>query len=125
MRSPFVDDILSDLHRSIDRVAQALLPEHPQLAAAMRAHATRLPPPPATARVRPPRAIPPLAYRALDVGLLDGDELDRLLVRDARARALLRARGRGYNDGSPSDSLSSLGSTTGGGPSRRGASACR
>lgn len=128
MRSPFHDDILSELHASIDRVAQALLPEHPQLAAAMRAHATRLPAPPAPSSptARAPRAVPPLAYRALDEGLLDGEELDRLLVRHQRAQALLRARKRGgYSDGSPSASLSSMGSTRDGGPSRRGASACR
>lgn len=126
MRSPFVDDLLTDLHDTIERVVVALLPDHPQLAAAMRAHATRLPTPPPTGnryRGRPLRALSPLAYRALDRGLIDAAELDRLLVRYARAKALIR--GSPYSDGSPSASLSSVGSTTGGGPSRRGASACR
>jgi hypothetical protein len=121
MRSSFTDDLLADLHQSIDRVVQALVTaHHPQLAAAMRAHATGLPPPPPTGvAMRPRRSLEPLAYRALDLGLLDAAELDRLLLRYRRAKAVL------YSDGSPSCSLSSAGSTTVGGPSRRGASACR
>jgi hypothetical protein len=92
-------DLLTDLHRSIDRVAEDLAPDRPSLAAALRKRAAYLPRPeeltvgpPPTSGEQACAALSPLMYQALDEGVLDAREFDALMVRRARAARVLGAR---------------------------------
>ena len=93
-------ELLTDLHRSIDRVAEELVRDRPALAAALRQRASWIPRPEEVVDPpRPPaneacRAIPPLLYDALDAGAIDGAKFDALMITQKRARDALAARAR-------------------------------
>jgi hypothetical protein len=93
-----IGHLLTDIHRSIDRLAEDLSRDRPDLAAALRKEAALIPkpdvaPPPPSPRA-PPSAtqLGPLLYRALDEGLLPHQRFDALMVRRARAAGILRNR---------------------------------
>jgi len=73
--------VLAHLQDSLDRLADDLAHERPDLAAALRARAARLPP-------------PDLLYAALAAGAIDARELDRLLVRRACVASLRAGKRR-------------------------------
>lgn len=141
MRNRELVQLLTDLHRSIDRVAEDLAPDRPDLAHALLAQSAAIPRPEVVARGEaiapppPPRALGPLLYHALDEGALDGRRFDVLMVQRLKAERMLRARegevaGYGVSEagaGSPSDSESTSvpGSSTPGSLPIPGASARR
>ena len=90
--------LLTDLHQSIDRVAEDLSRDRPDLAVALRSQAAWIPrpeeipePPPDNAQ-RACRRLRPLLYRALDEGVLDGKQFDRMMMRQVQARRALGRR---------------------------------
>jgi hypothetical protein len=98
-------DLLTELHRSIDRVAEDLSVGRPELAAALRREASWIPRPEEVARHPPPQLAPPdaaracsalrpLLYDALDEGVVDARRFDSLMLRRARAARALRERAR-------------------------------
>jgi hypothetical protein len=93
-----IGHLLTDIHRSIDRLAEDLSRDRPDLAAALRKEAALIPKPDVAPPPPPPRAPPsatqlgPLLYRALDEGLLPHQRFDALMVRRARAAGILRNR---------------------------------
>ena|GEM_PF-6250755 len=122
-----ISDVLVDLHRSLSILVDDLSSDRPDLAAALAAHAARLP----AARPTQPRRttcsasvaceqLPPLLYQALDEGVLGAAEFDRLMLRQRRTAAVqglrLGAAQRRLSD-SPSDSESSAGPCISDGPS--------
>ncbi len=98
--------LVTDLHRSIDRVADELAHDRPALADALRRRAAWIPRPEELARGKPPattattahgsdgacRALPPLLYQALDEGVLNAQQFDTLMLDQSRASRLLRER---------------------------------
>jgi hypothetical protein len=97
MRAQTFVDLLTDLHRSLDRVADDLTPDRPDLAAALRRQSAWIPRPETVATAPAPRsttaacaALPPLLYEALDEGVIDARTFDKLMIR--RLRALDRKR---------------------------------
>jgi hypothetical protein len=91
-----IGQLLDDIHRSIDRLAENLTPDRPDLAAALRKEAALIPRPDlAPVHPRPPASatqLGPLLYRALDEGLLPHHRFDALMIRRARAAGVLRQR---------------------------------
>jgi hypothetical protein len=91
-------DLLVEIHRSIDRVAEDLARDQPALAAALRKEAERIPRPEDVVRGAPPaggaapESLEPLLYEALDEGVLDARRFDSLMVRQQRAARTLRTR---------------------------------
>jgi len=83
MQTTAFKELLVHLHSSIDRVADELTPDRPELAHALRARAHRLP------RAEDARL---LLYDTLAAGLLDAQLFDRLMLRQNRAA---RAERRG------------------------------
>jgi hypothetical protein len=102
-----LDHLLADIHHSLDRLAEDLSRDRPDLALALRKEATliprpeRAPPPPPPRAAFAPRApancaqLRPLLYRALDEGVLPARRFDALMVRRARAAGILRMRSSG------------------------------
>jgi len=101
-----LDCLLADIHHSLDRLAEDLSRDRPDLALALRKEATliprpeRAPPPPprVTSAPKPPvncARLRPLLYRALDEGVLPARRFDALMVRRARAAGILRQRSSG------------------------------
>jgi hypothetical protein len=94
----FIGQLLTDIHSSIDRLAEDLSRDRPDLAAALRKEAALIPRPEITPSPPPPppRApasrLGPLLYRALDEGILPHQRFDALMVRRARAADVLRNR---------------------------------
>jgi hypothetical protein len=90
--------LLTDIHQSIDRVADDLSRDRPDLATALRVQAAWIPRPeeidPASdgGGERACRRLRPLLYRALDEGVLDGDQFDRMMLRQNQARRALGKR---------------------------------
>jgi hypothetical protein len=90
--------LLTDLHRSLDRLVEDLAPDQPQLAAALRKEAAWIPRPEEIIAQAPTTgssacaSLGPLLYEALDAGVVDARQFDALMVRRARAAARLRAR---------------------------------
>jgi hypothetical protein len=90
--------LLTDLHQSIDRVAEDLSRDRPDLATALRVQAAwiprpeDIPDPPEPDAKRACRRLRPLLYRALDEGVLDGNQFDRLMLRQVQARRALGKR---------------------------------
>jgi hypothetical protein len=76
--APFAP-LLSSLTCSLERVAHALEPERPDLAHALRQRARTL------------RPLQPVLYEALAADLVDGREVDRLLLRATRLQRASRA----------------------------------
>jgi hypothetical protein len=97
MRNRVLVDLLTELHRSIDRVAEDLAPDRPELARALRKQSARIPRPEEIARgqkpssARPSGTLAPLLYHALDEGALDARSFDVLMVQRLRAARLLGA----------------------------------
>jgi hypothetical protein len=90
---------LTDLHQSIDRVADDLSRDRPDLATALRLQAAWIPrpedipdPSPETDGERSCRRLRPLLYEALDKGVLDGRQFDRMMLRQVQARRALGKR---------------------------------
>ena len=98
MRNQAFVDLLTDLHRSIDRVANEVARDMPALAAALRRRAAWIPRPEDVSDAPPltssetPRALPPLLYSALDEGLIDGAKFDALMVSHTCAQSALKSR---------------------------------
>jgi hypothetical protein len=95
-----IDQLLTELHRSFDLLAEDLMRDRPDLANALRLQTMNIPRPPLTVgeRASPPSPetacseLPPLLYGALDAGLVDAREFDRLMVLKTRAARTLRRR---------------------------------
>jgi hypothetical protein len=99
-----LDCLLADIHHSLDRLAEDLSRDRPDLALALRKEATliprpeRAPPPLRAAAPKGPAncaALRPLLYRALDEGVLKPRRFDALMVRRVRAAGVLRMRSIG------------------------------
>jgi hypothetical protein len=97
LKQAFVQ-LLTDLHHSLDRVCEDLEHDRPDLASALRSHATWIPRPeeivslpahPSTSSVRELR---PLLYEALDAGFVDARQFDVLMLERARAEHILDER---------------------------------
>ena len=94
-----LNDLLADIHRSLDRLAEDLSRDRPDLASALRKEAALLPRP----ETSPSRAsspancvqLGPLLYRALDEGSVKPRQFDRLMIRRIRAANVMRARQSG------------------------------
>ncbi|HZS37135.1 MAG TPA: hypothetical protein VFF06_09920 [Polyangia bacterium] len=96
--------LLTDLHRSIDLVAQDLSRDRPALADALRRRAAWIPRPEEVEPTLPSlrerratgdgacRAMPSLLYRALDEGVLSAPQFDSLMVGQSRAARVMRER---------------------------------
>ena len=83
-------EMLVTLHESLDRVVDALTPDRPDLARALRKRAAWIPRPEQIARGRLGRGartpnLGPLLYEALAEGAVDGREFDRVMIRQERA----------------------------------------
>jgi hypothetical protein len=95
-RMDMVTQLLTDIHSSIDRLAEDLSRDRPDLAAALRKEASLIPKPEVVPRQlsTPPTVtqLRPLLYRALDEGLLPHRRFDALMIRRVRAAGVLRAR---------------------------------
>lgn len=81
MRTRDLDELLHQIHHSIDRVAQDLERDRPDLARALRRESTRIP-------------RPSLLYQALDAGALDARRFDVLMLQRVRADRALRTAAR-------------------------------
>ena len=96
-----LNDLLADIHRSLDRLAEDLSRDRPDLASALRKEAALLPrpeaPPPRSSLPLPASCVQlgPLLYRALDEGTLPHRQFDRLMIRRIRAANVMRARQSG------------------------------
>jgi hypothetical protein len=94
---PFVA-LLTDLHRSLDRLAEDLAADRPALAEALRRESAWIPRPDELMATPPPSAaeacasLPPLLYQALDAGVVDARRFDALMVRGRRAARCLAGR---------------------------------
>jgi hypothetical protein len=89
--------LLTDIHHSLDRVCEDLDRDRPDLALALRAHASWIPRPDEIAVGLPPptsgvRELRPLLYEALDAGVVDARQFDVLMVERARAEHVLEER---------------------------------
>lgn len=91
MRAQTFVDLLIDLHRSLDRVAEDLQPDRPDLAAALRRQSAWIPRPDIATAPQPRSvagacaALPPLLYEALDEGVIDARTFDKIMIRRLRA----------------------------------------
>lgn len=91
-------DLLTEIHHNVDRVCEDLQRDRPDLAAALREHASWIPRPDELERgVLPPtktsvRRLGPLLYDALDEGVLDARHFDALMLERARAERVLDRR---------------------------------
>jgi hypothetical protein len=94
-----LNDLLADIHRSLDRLAEDLSRDRPDLASALRKEAALLPrPEPSPHQSSSPAncvQLGPLLYRALDEGSLQARQFDRLMIRRVRAAHVMRARQSG------------------------------
>jgi hypothetical protein len=93
-----VNQLLADIHGSLDRLAEDLSRDRPDLADALRKEASLIPrpDPAADARAAPTRTtcqrLGPLLYRALDEGLLTHRRFDALMIRRVHVAGVLRSR---------------------------------
>jgi hypothetical protein len=95
-------DLLTDLHQSLERLAEDLSRDRPALANALRRESAWIPrpdevrtkpaPPPPASPTRAVRDLRPLLYRALDEGIVSARRFDALMVRHMRARRAMRQR---------------------------------
>jgi hypothetical protein len=91
-------DLLTEIHRNVDRVCEDLQRDRPDLAAALRQHASWIPRPDELARGVLPstrtsvRRLGPLLYDALDEGVVDARRFDALMLERARAERVLGRR---------------------------------
>jgi hypothetical protein len=96
-----LDRLLRELHHSIDRLADDLAIDRPDLATALRRKSESIPRPadPAEPRESPgSRAactrLHPLLYHALDAGVVEARDFDALMLLRGRASRALRASER-------------------------------
>jgi hypothetical protein len=89
-----VNQLLADIHGSLDRLADDLSRDRPDLAHALRKEASLIPRPDPAARPLPSsrQQLGPLLYRALDEGILTHRRFDALMVRRVHAAGVLRSR---------------------------------
>lgn len=99
MRDPLFDKLLTDIHASIDRLADDLQGDRPELARALRCQTAWIPvPEPARQPGRRPSttaacaALPPLYYQALDAGIIDAKRFDAMMLRHVRAQRAVGSR---------------------------------
>ncbi len=91
-------ELLTEIHRNVDRVCEDLEPDRPDLAQALRQHAAWIPRPDELVRGALPatdgsvRRLGPLLYDALDEGVVDAQHFDALMVERARAERVLAER---------------------------------
>jgi hypothetical protein len=92
-----LDELLTQLHDNLDRLADDLMRDRPDLANALRVQSAWIPHPRSRRRNRwRPRSarhvcssLRPLLYRALDEGVLDERRFDTLMVQQRRAARTL------------------------------------
>ncbi len=90
--------LLIAIHNSLDRVCEDLERDRPELANALRMHASWIPRPEEVIPAPPPtaresvRTLRPLLYEALDAGFVDGQRFDALMLERARAQRVLERR---------------------------------
>jgi hypothetical protein len=97
-----INQLLTAIHRNVDRVCEDLQHDRPDLAASVREHASWIPRPedlgardPAlTTTNNSLGALHPLFYDALAEGLIDARQFDVLMVERVRAARALDERGR-------------------------------
>ncbi len=100
MRKDPLIDLLTEIHRNVDRVCEDLEPDRPDLAQALRQHAAWIPRPDDLLRGVLPgsdgsvRRLGPLLYDALDEGSVDARHFDALMLERARAERVLAERER-------------------------------
>jgi hypothetical protein len=93
-------DLLTEIHRNVDRVCEDLQRDRPDLAEALRDHAAWIPRPEDLARGCLPstrtsvRRLRPLLYDALDEGVVGPQQFDALMIERARAQRVLDERDR-------------------------------
>lgn len=98
MRTDPLLELLTQIHRNVDRVCDDLQPDRPDLADALRQHAAWIPRPEELLRGVLPstrasvRRLGPLLYDALDEGLVDARQFDALMIERARAERVLCER---------------------------------
>jgi hypothetical protein len=98
MREIYIN-LLTDLHHSIDLVAEDLQRDRPDLANALRVQSAWIPrpeqirdEPPTGSSIRACEELAPLLYEAVDAGLLDGNQFDRMMLRQIQAARALEKR---------------------------------
>jgi hypothetical protein len=90
--------LLTDIHRSLDRVCEDLERDRPELAQALRSDSAWIPRPEEIVSLPPPsttssvRQLRPLLYEALDAGIVDARQFDALMLERARAEQVLEER---------------------------------
>ena len=95
MRKDPLVDLLTEIHRNVDRVCEDLEPDRPDLAEALRQHAAWIPRPEELLAGKLPatdgsvRRLGPLLYDALDEGIVDAQHFDALMLERARAARVL------------------------------------
>jgi hypothetical protein len=100
MRKDPLLDLLTEIHRNVDRVCEDLQRDRPDLADALRQHAAWIPrPEELAAGVLPStktsvRRLGPLLYDALDEGVVDARHFDALMIERSRAARVLDGSGR-------------------------------
>jgi hypothetical protein len=100
MRNDPLIELLTEIHRNVDRVCEDLQRDRPDLAESLRQHAAWIPRPEELSRgVLPPtetsiRHLGPLLYDALDEGLVDARRFDALMLTRTRAERVLLRRER-------------------------------
>jgi hypothetical protein len=93
-------ELLTEIHRNVDRVCDDLQGDRPDLADALRDHAAWIPRPEDLLRGTLPspkrsvRRLGPLLYDALDEGVVDARHFDALMLERARAERILDERER-------------------------------
>ena len=91
-------DLLTEIHHNVDRVCEDLQRDRPDLAAALRQHASWIPRPEELVRGVLPstrtsvRRLGPLLYDALDEGVVDAPRFDALMLERARAERVIGRR---------------------------------
>jgi hypothetical protein len=92
--------LLSQIHRNVDRVCEDLQSDRPDLAASVRHHASWIPrPEDLSPGDSPPTRtslgqLHPLLYDALAEGLIDDRQFDVLMIERIRAARAIEQRGR-------------------------------
>ncbi len=97
MANPTLTDLLTDLHGSLDRLADDLARDRPDLSAALRRKTALIPRPEDVAQPRRQShtrrsalaRVRPLLYHALDAGLVEPPQFDALMLLGTRAHRAL------------------------------------
>lgn len=98
MRNDPIAQLLTAIHQNVDALCRDLQHDRPDLAAAVRQRAAAIPrpyepsPPSTIAPRRSVARLGPLLYDALDEGVIDAREFDRLMLDRQRATRALAER---------------------------------